>query len=275
MQSALSIEAPPELLRLLAHDVRWRLLWLLARSDHRGKELARLLDLPQNLVSYHLQQLIHHGLVRERASSADERVRYYSVNLEQLCQAYWRAGGYLHPLLRGGTETAAVGKGLAANSTGLQPASPLNVLVLCTHNSARSQLAEGWLRQLSQGRIRPVSAGNQPQAVHPLAIRAGALLGLDISHQRSRSLAEALTEAAGQPFAYVITVCDRMRERCPVFAAPTQMLHWSIPDPLEAEGSEEERLALFLTVAQELRQRVQAFLHLVAAQEQQPGRVRP
>ncbi|MBX5458427.1 MAG: helix-turn-helix domain-containing protein [Thermogemmatispora sp.] len=270
MPLALGAKAPPDFLKLLAHDVRWRLLWLLARSDHHGKELARLLELPQNLVSYHLQQLIRHGLVRERTSSADERVHYYSVNLEQVSQAYWRTGEQLHPLLHWGNHAAAGIKAADTGSFGLRSDRLVRVLVLCTHNSARSQLAEGWLRQLSHGRVRPVSAGSQPQAVHPLAVRAGALLGLDISHQRSRSLEEVLAEEAGQPFAYVITVCDRMREQCPAFPSATQVLHWSIPDPLEVAGSEEERLAVFLTVAQELRQRVQAFLLLVTAQEHQP-----
>ncbi|WP_069802454.1 arsenate reductase/protein-tyrosine-phosphatase family protein [Thermogemmatispora onikobensis] len=267
MQQASGWGEPPELLKLLAHEVRWRLLWLLARSDYRGKELAEQLGLPQNLVSYHLQLLLRSGVITERVSSADERARYYRAHLERLGKAYWQVARQLHPLL-----VSAGQPPVAAGSKDWQAAlvegKPLRVLVLCTRNSARSQIAEGWLRALSGGRVQATSAGSQPTEVHPLAVRACAALGLDISQQRTRSLAEV----AEQPFFdYVITVCDRVRERCPTLPGQPCYLHWSTLDPVSTTGSEEEQLAVFLAVARELRQRVLAFLLMVLPEPARPA----
>jgi protein-tyrosine-phosphatase len=123
---------------------------------------------------------------------------------------------------------------------------PLCVLFLCTHNSARSQMAEGILRQRSQNRIEVFSAGTEPGQVHPMAVRAMAELGIDIHNQRSKHLNEFL----GKDFAYIITVCDRARENCPIFPGAPQRIHWSLPDPVEFEGSDEERYS-YLGLTQE------------------------
>jgi arsenate reductase len=130
------------------------------------------------------------------------------------------------------------------------------VLILCTGNSARSQMAEGLLRHLAGDRLDVFSAGTHPGAVHPLAVRAMAARGLDISRHRSKHLREFET----QPFDCVITVCDRAAESCPLFPGPAQRLHWSFPDPAAAEGSEAERLAAFAAVRADLEARLQAWL---------------
>jgi arsenate reductase len=130
------------------------------------------------------------------------------------------------------------------------------VLFLCTHNSARSQMAEGLLRDLGDDRFEAYSAGTEATHVRPLAIRAMNEIGVDISGQESKPLERYLAE----PFDYVITVCDDANEACPFFPGATNRLHWSLPDPSAAEGTEEERLAVFRSVRDELRDRVQAEL---------------
>jgi arsenate reductase len=130
------------------------------------------------------------------------------------------------------------------------------VLFICTHNSARSQMAEGWLRYLAGDRFEVHSAGTQPAHVRPLAIRVMAEAGVDISSQTSKSLDRYL----GQPWDYVITVCDDANEVCPVFPGGRHRLHWSFPDPSRATGSEEEQLAVYRQVRDAIRARIEAFL---------------
>jgi arsenate reductase (thioredoxin) len=130
------------------------------------------------------------------------------------------------------------------------------VLFLCTHNSARSQMAEGLLRHLAGDRFEAYSAGTEATHVRPLAIRAMNEIGVDISGQESKTLERYL----GEPFEYVITVCDDANEACPFFPGATNRLHWSLPDPSAAEGTEEERLKVFRSVRDGIRDRVQAEL---------------
>ena len=130
------------------------------------------------------------------------------------------------------------------------------VLFICTHNSARSQMAEGLLRHLAGDRFDVYSAGTQPSAVNPLAVKVMAEGGIDISKHRSKSLAEFI----GQAFDAVITVCDSAKESCPVFPGGTQRIHWSLPDPSAAEGSEMDRLLIFREVRNALHQRLRQFL---------------
>jgi arsenate reductase len=130
------------------------------------------------------------------------------------------------------------------------------VLFLCTHNSARSQMAEGLLRQLAGERFEAMSAGTEATHVRPLAIKAMQEIGVDISHQESKTLDRYLDD----PFDHVITVCDDANEACPFFPGAQSRLHWSFEDPSRAEGSEEVRLAVFRRVRDGIRDRVQAEL---------------
>ncbi len=130
------------------------------------------------------------------------------------------------------------------------------VLILCTGNSARSQMAEGLLRHLSQNRLEVRSAGTQPSAVNPLAIEAMREIGLDISAHRSKSVAEF----EGQRFDTVITVCDRAAEHCPVFAGAPERIHWSLPDPAAVNGTHEEKLAAFRNARDDLERKLRGFL---------------
>jgi len=130
------------------------------------------------------------------------------------------------------------------------------VLFLCVHNSARSQMAEGLLRAWGSDSYEVASAGSVATEVRPLAIRAMAEIGIDISEQWSKT-SDAF---AGQTFDYAITVCDESREACPYFPGATTQLHWSFDDPAAATGTEEERLAVFRRVRDEIAARIRAEL---------------
>jgi arsenate reductase len=132
------------------------------------------------------------------------------------------------------------------------------VLILCTGNSARSQMAEGLLRHDAGSRFEVVSAGTKPGSVRPEAIEVMKELGIDISGHRSKSV----TEFEGQPFDLVITVCDNARETCPVFFGTAKVLHQGFDDPAAVEGSHEERLAGFRRVRDELRTWLHAFVNI-------------
>jgi len=127
------------------------------------------------------------------------------------------------------------------------------VLILCTGNSARSQMAEGLLREMAGDRFEVFSAGVDPSFVRSEAITAMREIGIDISHHRSKSVAEF----AGQQFDYVITVCDNANQQCPMFPGKSERIHWSIEDPASVAGDDEVRLAAFRVARDELRDRLQ------------------
>ncbi|HSE96290.1 MAG TPA: Smr/MutS family protein [Methylomirabilota bacterium] len=131
------------------------------------------------------------------------------------------------------------------------------VLFLCTHNSARSQMAEALLRRLAGDRFEVASAGTESTRVHPLAIRVMAELGLGLAGHTSKTMDGLLDRS----WDYVITVCDSANERCPVFPGRTTRLHWSFDDPSRAEGTEVERLATFRRVRDEIADRLRAWLN--------------
>lgn len=134
------------------------------------------------------------------------------------------------------------------------------VLFLCTHNSSRSQMAEGLLRARGGARYQVFSAGTHPRAVHPLAIKAMAELGIDIGEAVGHR-AKGIEEFAGEvPMDLVVTVCDEAAEECPYFPRARRQEHWGFPDPSRATGSEEERLAVFRQVRDGIATRIDAFL---------------
>lgn len=242
---------PPAFLKLIGHQLRWQLLSTLAHSDRRVQELVAEVGEPANLVSYHLRQLRGQALVSERRSAADGRDVYYSLDLERLRGLYLAAGETLHP----GLAHLPAGAQAAATRAGRRP----RVLFLCTHNSARSQMAEGILRHLAAGRIEVASAGTVATAVHPLAIQALAEQGIDIGYQRSKPI----DELAGQTFDYVVTVCDNARESCPVFTGAPDRIHWSIADPSAVEGDKRGKLRAFRSARDELTARIRYLLTLI------------
>ncbi len=125
-------------------------------------------------------------------------------------------------------------------------------LFVCTHNSARSQMAEGLLRHLAGDRFEAFSAGTEATCVRSEAISAMNDLRIDISGQESKTLDRYL----GEPFDYVITVCDEANEACPFFPGAKERLHWSLPDPSQADGADEERLEVFRVVRDRLKDHI-------------------
>ena len=138
----------------------------------------------------------------------------------------------------------------------------MRVLILCTGNSARSQMAEGLLRHDGGAAFEVFSAGTKPSQMRPEAVVAMHEIGIDISGHWSKSV----DGFAGQAFDCVITVCDNARESCPVFPAATKRIHWSLDDPAAAQGSEAERLAVFRGVRDELRKNLQHFIQTLLRQ---------
>jgi len=252
MSITLSTARSPGFLKLLAHDVRWKILVLLSRSDYCVQEIVRLVGQPQNLVSYHLRRLYDQHLVTERRSAADGRDIYYSLDLDLLRKHYFAAADALHPAL---SNTAPELRETAAQL----PRKPVRVLFLCTENSARSQMAEGILRHLSARRVEVFSAGSHPSSVHPYAVQVLAAMGIDIRGQQSKHL----DEFRDQSFDYIVTVCDRVRESCPTFPGDPEGIHWSFIDPAAVEGSDKDRYRAFEQVALQLMTRLRYFLILI------------
>jgi arsenate reductase (thioredoxin) len=137
------------------------------------------------------------------------------------------------------------------------------VLILCTGNSARSQMAEGLLRHLAGERVEVFSAGVEPGFVRPQAVEVMRERGIDITSQRSKSV----DEFAGREFDYVITVCDNARVRCPVFPGRYERVHWSFDDPAAAAGDDAAVLAVFRRVRDEIEGRLREFAERVTGDE--------
>ena len=131
------------------------------------------------------------------------------------------------------------------------------VLFLCTHNSCRSQMAEGLLRDMAGDKFEVYSAGVEPTSVHPLAKKVMKEIGIDISGQQSKSVDEFLDKE----FDYVITVCDNARQTCPFFPGNHKLLHWNLEDPAKATGTEEIKLQEFRKIREQLKDHVQKLIN--------------
>ena len=242
----------PNVLKLLADDLRWQLVQALALSDRKVQELTEIVGRPMNLVSYHLRRLRDGQVVRLHRSIADSRDVYYSLDLDALRTLYYDSGAAIHPSL---------GEGATSEATSVDAPAlpPTRVLFLCTHNSARSQMAEALMRATGKGRVEVASAGTEATHVNPYAVRAMAERGIDISDARSKHLNEFIH----QDWDYVITTCDSARESCPVFPGDPVQIHWSFADPSAVEGSDADKLQAFQRTAQELSLRISHLLILI------------
>jgi protein-tyrosine-phosphatase len=252
MRAAQTTTQPLEFLKLLAHEIRWRILLALAKSDYRVEELVKQIKQPPNLLSYHLKRLRLQRVVTERRSTADARDIYYSLNLDQFRRLYFEAGQSLHPAL-----SEPIQQSQPQGEARTYP--PIQVLFLCTHNSARSQMAEGLLRKLGGDQVEVFSAGSEPTSIHPLAVKGMSKIGIDLSQHRSKHLNEFI----GQNFDYVVTVCDRVREVCPAFPGDPEQIHWSFPDPAAIEGNQQTQEKAFANTASELTTRIQFLLLII------------
>ena len=247
----MAVTASPQVLGVLAHDLRWTIVGLLVPGDLRTGEIVARTGQPPSLVSYHLGRLRDAGLVTARRSAADGRDSYHALDLDALGRAVAGVAGQVHPgLLAGAAADSPSAPGAPGNGT---DGGTAEVLFICTGNSARSPMAAGWLNHLGAGRVAARSAGVTPAALHPLAVAAMAEHGVDISgHRETR-----LDDLAGERFRRVVTLCDRARENCGELPAASAVVHWSIPNPAQAHPPD---LEAFRATARELRTRVRYLL---------------
>ena len=156
----------------------------------------------------------------------------------------------------------------AGQEATMSDAPPIRVLFLCTGNSARSQIAHALLQQAGGGDFEVESAGTEPKGVNPYTVRALAETGIDWSGATSKSV----TDLVDQHWDYVITVCDRARQACPVFPGQHDQLHWGLEDPAEAEGTDDEKLEAFRKTRMDVAIRLRPFITLA---RRAAGRERP
>ncbi|MEJ7748369.1 MAG: arsenate reductase ArsC [Candidatus Limnocylindrales bacterium] len=146
---------------------------------------------------------------------------------------------------------------------------PIRVLFVCTHNSARSQIAEALLASARGADFEASSAGTEATEVHPYAVRILGELGIEWSQARSKRL----DEFQGREFDFVITVCDRARQSCPVFPGPATKLHWGLDDPSEVEGDDSAKLAAFRKTRVEVEERLGPFIEAALDAARRSGRI--
>ena len=238
--------------RALANDTRLAIVRMLALSDLRAGEIGLALQLPSNAVAYHVKQLQSLDLLHDRRSGADARDVYYHLDLPRLHHLFAATGDTLYPGMTAEPDSQARPSGAVSAAS-----RPLRVLFLCTHNSARSQLAEAILRSMGGNQVEAFSAGSNPTEVDPDTITVLREQGIDPTPHHAKPLALF----AGQPFDYIITVCDRVRDVCPVFPGDPSQVHWSFADPAVI-ADPDRRLQAFREVARELQTRIRYLLLL-------------
>ena len=234
-------KTPPPLFTLLGEPIRWQLVQTLAESDRTIQELSEQVGQPLNLLSYHLRLLREVHLVNQRRSSLDGRATYCSLD-----------GMRLNELYEGASQALFAFRVRRAATT----QRPVRVLFLCTHNAARSQLAEGLLREAVQGHWLVASAGSDPRGVHPLAIATLAQRGVDIQSQSSKDV----NALEAREYDFVITLCDRVRAEKISWPNRPRRAHWSLPDPLAVPQREQPKA--FRDTADALTRRIRWFLQL-------------
>ena len=199
------------------------------------------------------------GSSRSHRSSADGRDTYYAVDLAA-CRDQLRAASAA-PAPRAWLVAAPLAPPRSADGA------PPRVLFLCTGNSARSQMAEALLEHLSDGAVAAASAGSSPKPLHPNAVESMRARGIDISGNRTKHLDELVTRR----FDVVITLCDRVREVCPEFPSPAELVHWSIPDPALEGDTDRATYPAFERTADELETRIRFLLHTLDPSHRQGG----
>ena len=234
---------------------------LLTHGELRVDDLVQALGLPQSTVSRHLASLRNSHLVRDR--------RYLNQVFYAIDAHDQTIAETVLPFLTGLFAAERVPLAdlvrLRAQATSL-PASPEaihRILFICVHNSARSQMAEAFLNAGAKGQFEAESAGVIPASLQSLVIEVMKEIGIDISRQRSKNLAD-LT-GTGRRFDTVITVCDESRlASCPAFPGVKNRIHWDIPDPAAVAGSSEERLTAIRLIRDEIRERVSGLMDTIA-----------
>lgn len=245
-------EAAAQAMKALGEVNRLRVYSLLTMGPMSVAELILTLGLSQALISHHLAVLKAAGLVFDYRSPEDARSIIYAVNKDRLRTLYGELSLLLDPIKAIDPRDEPFNQLRRSMMAG-----PIRVLFLCTGNSARSQMAEALLRLHGEGLFEAFSAGTHPKGLHPLTVRVMEEYGVDVSQQTSKDV----TTFLDQTFDYVITVCDRANEECPVFPGDYERIHWSFEDPAAAQGTAEEQLAVFRRVRIALDSRIRLFVN--------------
>lgn len=255
--SSLSAPGPSQtairVMKALGDPTRLRLFYLLTVCPMAVGDLVATLGLSQALVSHHLATLKAARLVIDHRAADDARSIIYMIDTPSLTRLRHELSWLMDPIKLYDPRQDEDIPRRPFVKTG-----PIRVLFLCTGNSARSQIAEAWLRKHGEGLFEAYSAGVHPKGLNPLTVKIMQESGIDVSHHLSKSV----DEFRGQSFDYVITVCDQANEECPIFPDDHQRIHWSIEDPAAAEGTEAQRLAVFRRIANELSNRIALFVNV-------------
>jgi arsenate reductase len=244
-------------LSALAQESRLEVFRALAREAPAGLAagvLAEQLGVPPSTLSFHLDHLVSAGLVHR---TRDGRSLLYSLDVAAVNELIWFLG---EDACQGSVALCVdpLARIRERVDEARAPVSPPRVLFLCSRNSARSQMAEAILRREAGDRFEIHSCGLRPQAIHPLTLRVLEEAGLDTSQLRSKDLGDFLGKVS---IHHAIIVCETANDHCPKLHPFALHLHyWPFPDPVEVEGTEEERLAAFRTASDAIEQRIQRWL---------------
>lgn len=253
----MDLTAAARALSALAQEWRLRIFRILARESPQpvsAGDLAEQLDLPASTLSFHLQHLVHAGLV---SSERKGRSIMYALRRDQLKELLWFLG---EDCCQGRVDlccdlTARIKtKKREASMSDTQP----GVLFICSRNSARSQMAEAILRREAGDRYAVYSGGLKPQEIHPMTLRVLEEVGIDTSGLFPKDIGRFLGKVA---IHYAIVVCESANEQCPtIYPFALELLYWPFPDPVAAEGTEKERLEHFRAVRDAITERVRSWL---------------
>ena len=241
--------------------MRWRLLSELAYSDRRVGELCALLELPQNLVSYHLGRLRAERVVSRRRSSADGRDSYYVLELARCGELLAETGS---GAASGAAPRATTGRARARRA---RRRTRTRVLFLCTGNSARSQIAEALAERLGGGAVEARSAGSHPKPLHPNAVRVMRERGIDIAGRAPSTWTSSPTSGS-TTWSASATASARS---APSSRGHPDLIHWSIPDPARDGDSDRQTYPAFERTAEELATRIAFLLELIEHTQHRPG----
>lgn len=285
--SPIALAPPPELFLQLSDPLRLLLFRVLDHADtdwHASLAVAELVDVvgrPQYAVSRALGQLRRAGMVVE---ARDGRLVYYHIARSEALDAFRKAARVTNrddarwmittDRIRWRLEIRSGDRCVVTYRTEREDtmADRTRVLFVCVHNSARSQMAEEYLRRLGGEEFEVESAGLEPGTLNPLVVQALAEDGIDISHKQTRDVFDVYR--GGRTFAYVVTVCSReAEEKCPIFPGPAVRLNWPFEDPSQFEGSDEERLAQTRAVRDEIKEKIASFLESYHRRHETNGEV--
>jgi arsenate reductase len=255
-------------LAVLADPQRLHILDLIINGIHCSSGIVERLGLAPNLVSHHLKVLREAGLVDIERDPADRRWIYYVPDIQQLTEIQFLLTHFLHPArIQGragqcgpsqGAQTYTPPDYLLVEKEHLLNTKKAKIIFLCTGNSARSQMAEAFMKKHGGDLFEAHSAGIEPKGINPYTTRVMDEIGIDISGQQSKGVRQYLGQIN---FGYVITVCDHAEENCPtVFLTQGKHLHWSFEDPAAFEGTEEETLVKFRQIRDQIEARIKDFL---------------